>query len=900
MELKLENLPYQQTAIQSVVRVFEGTTRNTFDNACFLGIRANICKLTPEQLRKNIEAIVVENGIDTESASLTTDNDVCIEMETGTGKTLVYVRTIYELYKNFGFTKFIILVPSIPIRQGVLSTFEAFGRQLENIYGFIPHCFEYESRRLNKVITFIEEQHPQVMVMTLASFNSSDKILQQTQREYLFADIPFIQAIGKTNPVIIMDEPQEGMDTANAVSQLAKFNPLFKLRYSATHKIVKNLLYRLTPYDSYNQGLVKKIEVLTVTEKNDEATIKIELAEIQTGKGEPKVKLKAWHRLKNDSDAEFKKTKWLEVGDDLEEKTNNAAYSLYKIERIYKDLQTGKWRLTFSDGTQVFEKQAAGNVEQVWALQLEWLVHRHFSKMKKLAPKGIKCLSLIFIDKVANYMGQTPIIKNLFIEKFKTIYPAYNNGNIATDKIIEDVQGYYFAKKASGDYTDGEGGLKEQTQIYEAILRDKDELINYGESKANKIQFIFSHSALGVGWDNPNVFNIATLNTAYSDIRKRQEIGRGLRICVDKKGQRIYDAADAEEVERINQLTIIPNETYESFVTQYQEEIKAIYGNVKACAEIRHTYKGEPKDAVMFNLNNSKTVNDSFRRFWKLLQRKPAYNIVLDEEILIEKSIAKLNEIIIDEHIIEASGHFIKTINEAGKQDKVTSIENIKQKVTYHGADVIEEISKRTSLSSAAVLKIAGKLNNYNELIKSPSRYIHKAAAIIHTIEMEEMLRGASFRFTGEKHTDEKGKTEVEELFHDHIQRVDKNRIVGTPSKGVFDKMVASSEAERQLIAAAESDPKVICFFRFPSWYKIETPIGEYSPEFGLVMKWRDTNSKIESDHYFVVETRGSDDSDDKKRLKESGEYKLIFARQHFRFLGIEYNFKNELDFAQF
>ncbi|HRK29062.1 MAG TPA: DEAD/DEAH box helicase family protein [Chitinophagales bacterium] len=251
MKLQLESLKYQDIAVQLVVKVFDGTEKNTFDNACIEGIRSNVCKLMVEQIKDNIKGVLAENGIDEQTAKLSADNDLCIEMETGTGKTLVYIKTIYELFKHYGFTKFIILVPSVAIRQGVLSAFKIFDKQLENIYGFTPKAFEYDSKRLNKVTNFIEEQHPQVMVMTLASFNSEDKILNQAQREDLFANIPFIDAIGKTNPIIIMDEPQEGMDTENSIKQIAKLKPLYKLRYSATHKVLKNLVYRLTPYDSY-------------------------------------------------------------------------------------------------------------------------------------------------------------------------------------------------------------------------------------------------------------------------------------------------------------------------------------------------------------------------------------------------------------------------------------------------------------------------------------------------------------------------------------------------------------------------------------------------------------------------------------------------------------------------
>jgi len=393
MELQLENLKYQDTAIQAVIKVFDGTEKNTFDNACIEGIRSNFCKLTASQLADNIKAIAKENGIDEETAKYSADNDLCIEMETGTGKTLVYIKTIYELYKHYAFTKFIILVPSIAIRQGTLGTFKTFEKQLESIYGFKVSAFDYDSKKLNKVTNFIEEQHPQVMIMTTGAFSSDDRILNRTQREDLFNNLPYIDAIAKVRPIIFMDEPQEGMDSDNMMERLKTLSaeerkerysektddrektifktldPLFKIRYSATHKTVKNLLYRLTPYDSYKQGLVKKIEVLTVTEKNDEATIKIELTAIQNGTSEPKAKVKAW-KLKAGKFV-FEETSWLKVGDNLGEKTNNPSYLNYKIERINKSLKTQKWSITFTNGVELFEKQASGNVENIWALQLE-------------------------------------------------------------------------------------------------------------------------------------------------------------------------------------------------------------------------------------------------------------------------------------------------------------------------------------------------------------------------------------------------------------------------------------------------------------------------------------------------------------------------------------------------
>lgn len=877
MELQLESLKYQDVAIQSVVKVFDGTVKNTFDNACIEGIRSNMCKLTTQQIEENIKEVLVENGIDEETANLSVDNDLCIEMETGTGKTLVYIKTIYELYKHYGFTKFIILVPSIAIRQGVLGSFRIFEKQLENIYGFTPKAFEYDSKRLSKVTNFIEEQYPQVMVMTLASFNSEDRILNQAQREDLFANIPFIDAIGKTNPIIIMDEPQEGMDTSNSIKQISKLNPLFKLRYSATHKVLKNLIYRLTPYDSYKQGLVKKIEVLTVTEKNDEATLKIELAQTQNGKGDPKAKLKAW-KLRGGKFV-FEETNWLKVGDNLGEKTNNPSYLNYKIIRINKSLKTGKWLVEFSNGSTLEEKQSSGNLQSIWALQLEWLIRRHFQKTQKLTKSGIKCLSLIFIDRVANYMGETPIIKDLFVEKYKMVYAEWNDGQEPTDEYINQIQGYYFAQKSSGEFSDSEGGQKEQRKIYELILKKKEELLQIN----NPVQFIFSHSALGVGWDNPNVFNIATLNTAYSEIRKRQEIGRGLRICVNQQGYRAYDSLNVEDAERINQLTVIPNETYETFVTQYQEEIKEVYGTTKAGAGLTHTHKGTPQNEVHFKRNKSQTINDAFKRFWASLAKRTNYLVSFNEETLIEKSAEEINKINIADYVAEVSSRTIGEISEEGITDDFEGTETYALKAHFTPLDLVEELSENTGLSYTTLFKIVERISNYEHFVKNPPLYIHEAAAIIRNIELDEMIRGLDYYATGEA---------FPYSFDDFVRNISPQAYVDTPKRGVFDKMLVDSDIERTFAKTADLDDEIICFMKLPSYYKIKTPIGEYEPDFGLVMKRKSLKSGLEGEFYFVIETKGTNQITDKSALTESEVYRIKCAMKHFEALGIEVHYK--------
>ena len=881
MELKLELLEYQETAIKLVVNVFDGNDKNTFDNACADGIRSNICTLSNEQLTENIKSILLENGIDEEIAELRGEKELTIEMETGTGKTLVYIKSIYEMFKHYRFTKFIILVPSVAIRQGVLSALSIFEKQLEEIYGFTPKVFEYSSKRLNKVTHFVEEQHPQIMVMTLASFNSEDKILNQAKREDLFANIPFIESIGRTNPIIIMDEPQEGMDTPNSIKQIAKLNPLFKIRYSATHKVTRNKIYRLTPYDSYKQGLVKKIEVLTVTEMNDEATLKLELSEAKNGKIPIQVKMKAWHQLAKGK-FEFKNTKWLKDGDNLGKVTNNPSYLKYSISRINKSLRTGKWSVSFHNGVEVFEKQASGNVQSIWALQLEWLILRHFTKKQKLQEKGIKCLSLIFIDKVANYVSDDPIIKNLFIEKYKENYPEFNDNKEPTVEHIEMIQGAYFAKTTKNEFTDNETSMRKNKDIFDAILKDKEGLLSYGDSVSNKIEFIFSHSALGVGWDNPNIFNIATLSNSFSEIKKRQEIGRGLRICVDTKGQRIYDKLNVSDDERINQLTVIPNETYETFVTQYQEEIKEVYGLGKMGAEMTHTHKGEKQNEVHFKRSENDTINKSFKRFWNALAKKTDYTVGFDEASLIKRSKEALYKIEIADYVAEVSSRTIEAITEEGIDVEFGGKENYQLKAHFTSLDLMEELSENTGLSYSATYTILKDIQ-HNEFVKNPPCFIHQAVALIKNIELEEMIRGLNYHLTDEAFPFE---------FNDFIKQVNDSDYRDTPNRGFYNRMLVDSDVESLFALGADLDDEIICFMKLPAYYKIPTPIGNYSPDFAIVMKRKSLRDGKESEFYFVIETKGTNDINDKKALKESEIYKIECAVKHFATLGVEVQYK--------
>lgn len=871
MQIQLEDLEYQRRAIAAVVGVLDGQIPNSFDNSNLFGIQANITDLTPAQVEANKKKIISENGVAEADAKLSPDNDICIEMETGTGKTLVYFRTIYGLYQKYRLTKFIILVPSIAIKEGVLNTFKDFKNQLANNYGFTPACFEYDSGKPARLRTFIEDTQPQIMVMTIQSITAEDRIINQKNRDDSFLGLTYLEALGKCQPVIIMDEPQEGMDTDAAVARLATLNPLAKLRYSATHKVVKNLLFRLTPFDAYQNGMVKKIEVLSVAEKNDEATFKIEFVNVQTKSGaQPKAKLNVWR--KNGDGFKWKETNWLVPGDNLADKSGNISYRDYTVERIWKSLHDHKFHLKFTNGIELIQAERAADFTGLFRQQLQWLIRRHFEKKKFLTPKGIKCLSLIFIDRVDSYVKDDGIIKKLFREEYAAIHRELL-GIVPTPGQIDAVQGYYFAKTGSDEYTDSENSMLKNKEIFDRILREKDQLLTFDDP----IEFIFSHSALGVGWDNPNIFNIATLNQSYSDIKKRQELGRGLRICRNQLGQRIYEAEGTKEGDEINLLTVIPNETYETFVTQYQEQIKEIYGDAAAGSQLRKKHKG--RDAKN-KINRTKlSESKSFLTFWEKLARKTDYTVVFREDEIVKRAVEALNKLVVGDYEAEIVLTRIKSIALTGIASDELGRETEKLRASFTPLDLIEEISENTALSYPTAAKIVAGLDNFSAIAKNPPKFLAQANALIRAIELDEMMRSLSYHPTGESLPLAALLPVIETYFP----------IEPTPQRGVYDGVAYQSTPERSFTQGAENDNEVICFLKLPDCYEIPTPVGQcYRPDFGLVLKRKNLTSHAEAEYYFVIEVKSTNNLDDAKALTETERMKIRCAMKHFEAIKIE------------
>jgi type III restriction enzyme len=410
--------------------------------------------------------------------------------------------------------------------------------------------------------------------------------------------------------------------------------------------------------------------------------------------------------------------------------------------------------------------------------------------------------------------------------------------------------------------------MAKQKEIYDEILRDKEALLSF----SNPRQFIFSHSALGVGWDNPNVFNIATLNQTFSDIKKRQEIGRGLRICRNQDGKRVYDREDVTEGEEINQLTVIPNETYETFVTQYQSEIGA---SIKP----RHTHKGKRQGENIVRLCDAQFKSERFRRFWQRLGQRTDYTVHFDEDDLITACITALNAIEVPHYQAEIVSMRIDEFTATGERAVWLGTDTQKLEASFTPMDLIEELSENTQLAYPTLIKILSVLENGEQLVRNPPRYLHEAGRRINAIKLEEMVRTIDYRPTGEMFGFD--------LFKDVIPTY--RQIVPTPNCGVYDHAIIDSNSmyEEYFAKQADNDPRVICILKLPDWYKIPTPNGNYTPDFGLVVRHKGLRDDTEVEIHLVVETKSTNVL---AELDPDEQVKIRCAIRHFEALGVGIN----------
>ena len=517
--------------------------------------------------------------------------NLTIEMETGVGKTYTYIKTMYELNKHYGWSKFIVVVPSIAIREGVYKSFQVTQEHFAEEYGKKIRFFIYNSAQLTEIDRFASDSSINVMIINSQAFNARGK---DARRIYMkldeFRSRRPIDIIAKTNPILIIDEPQsvEGKQTKE---RLKEFNPLLTLRYSATHKAdsIYNMVYRLDAMEAYNKRLVKKIAVKGITESGSTATEGyVYLEGINLSKADPTATLEFDYK-----GAKGIRKKTMKVGIGFNLYDNSGNLDEYKNGFVVKFIDGRDNSVEFLNGIKIFAGDVIGKVseDQLRRIQIRETILSHIERERQLFHKGIKVLSLFFIDEVAKYKqydaAGSPyngIYADMFEEEYNDIV-----GNLQREVDDEDYIRYldsisahethagYFSIDKKGKMTDSKlSDKKEKTSddidAYDLIMKNKELLLDR-DPKRSPVRFIFSHSALREGWDNPNVFQICTLKQSSSEVRKRQEVGRGLRLCVNQDGERMDANVLGNDVHTVNVLTVIASESYESFAKGLQTEL---------------------------------------------------------------------------------------------------------------------------------------------------------------------------------------------------------------------------------------------------------------------------------------------------------------------------------------
>ncbi|MFH1798035.1 MAG: DEAD/DEAH box helicase family protein, partial [Candidatus Omnitrophota bacterium] len=594
MKLKFDaNLGFQKEAINSIVNIFEGQeicrsnfTVATLDRGQYtmnsdLGI-GNRLRLLEDDILDNVRKIQLKNGL--KQSEKLGSMDFTVEMETGTGKTYVYLRTIYELNKKYGFTKFIIVVPSIAIKEGVFKALEITGAHLKNLYDNVScDFFPYDSQKLEQVRSFATADSIQIMVINIDAFRrsftdptkeSKANIIHRTH-DKLSGNRP-IEFISATNPVVIIDEPQSVDTTEKAKEAIASLNPLCSLRYSATHREKYNLMYKLDSVDAYEQKLVKQIEVASVQSENDHNSAYIKLLSVNNKNGfTAKIEIDA---LRQGTARTVEIT--VKPNDDLQELSGGRdIYSGYIINDIY--CESGAEYIDFTSQPDiVYLGQSIGGTDElaIKRVQIRKTIEEHLNKELRLTSKGIKILSLFFVDKVANYRQYDQdgnqvkgIYARIFEEEYAALIvkPKYKTlfEDVDISSLPEMVHNGYFSIDKKGKWNDtaenNQTNKDNAERAYHLIMKDKEKLLSF----ETNLKFIFSHSALKEGWDSPNVFQICVLRDSLKEMTRRQQIGRGLRISVNQDGDRVHGFD-------VNTLTVMANESYETFADGLQKEIE--------------------------------------------------------------------------------------------------------------------------------------------------------------------------------------------------------------------------------------------------------------------------------------------------------------------------------------
>lgn len=873
------NQEYQITAIESVVGLLNGQNRVEVDLSFALGAGfaavPNRLDLDEDIILKNLRSVQVQNGLESDEGLKTIEAEIetvsgtkdikfpnfSIEMETGTGKTYVYLRTALKLFRQYGMRKFIVVVPSVAIREGVLKTLKITEKHFADLFGNTPYrYYVYDSSNLSQIRQFALSTSVEIMVMTIDSFNKATNVIRQST-DRLQGETP-IYLVQATRPILILDEPQN-MESELRVQALSALDPLFALRYSATHRNPYNLIYRLTPFDAYRQGLVKRIEVASVVKEDDVDQVFLRLDSISTQKHTITARIAVHKLIRGGVIKEQVVT--VRPGDSLEDKTGRPEYASFVIDEI----NPGQDSVLFGNGIELMVGESKGaDKEAIFESQIKYTLEEHFRKQRKYNDQGVKVLSLFFIDRVDNYAPSDGLIRKLFVKAFDELAQTHTEWQGSN---VEEIQAAYFAEKRhrggiieSVDSVTGK--TKEDETAYNLIMRDKEMLLSFDEP----VSFIFSHSALREGWDNPNVFQICTLNQTASEIKKRQEVGRGVRLAVDQSGDRIQD-------EKVNVLTVVANESYEKYVATLQQEIEEEYG--------KEGLPPKPADArkrKVSKLRKEYILKPEFKELWENIKHKTRYTVKIDTQKLIGEVISDLDKIEVKPPRIAIT----KAHVQAGKEDDIfqtlqmsaaKSVQDLSGRFPLPNlleimSNLMEHSTPRVSISRKTLLEIFKRIDNKKAVTNNPHGFATAAVQVIKNKLAEHLVRGIKYYKINEWYEMTQLEAETENWLDYMIPA----------NRSVYDHVVYDSEVEKNFVTGLEQRDDIKLYLKLPSWFTVLTPVGEYNPDWAIVMEDRDEygNPTDKPLLYLVRETKDTLNLD---ALRPDERRKVICGEQHFK-----------------
>lgn len=706
--------------------------------------------------------------------------------------------------------------------------------------------------------------------MTLDSFNKAANVIRQ-YADGMQGERP-IHLIQTTRPVLILDEPQN-MESEKSVAALAALRPLFALRYSATHRNPYNLIYRLTPYDAYREGLVKRIEVASVVEEDNANRPYVRVDDIAAAGRKLTAKVAIQQLMSKGAIKE--KVITVRPGDKLEKKARRSEYEGYEVEEI----NFGGGFVRFVNGIEVRRGTASGaDKEAVFEAQIRYTIQEHFRKQARLKQEGIKVLSLFFIDKVDNYAPEDGLLKRMFLRCFDDLKRSYPDW---AGRDALGAQAAYFATRTrrggEKEALDSSGKSKEDEAAFNLIMRLKEQLLSFAEP----VSFIFSHSALREGWDSPNVFQICTLREVGSETERRQQVGRGVRLPVDQGGERVRD-------DRINVLTVVASESYERFVSGLQSEIEAEYGSGGVPPR-----PANARNRAKARLRKHYFLKPEFKELWERIKHKTRYAVRLDTVALISAVLPALDAATVRPPRVairkaEVVATMKDTFEAMAQSGAKTAIDLVGRFPVPNLLEVMESLMENTSppmrVSRRTLVEILSRTKNKRAAAENPHEFASVAVGIIKEKLTDQLVDGIQYEKIGEWYEMSQFDTELEAWSEYLVNSV---RPDGSEGSSLYDAVFwDSSTIEKPFIEALERRKDVLLYFKLPDWFTVATPIGQYNPDWAIVME----NPEEELERpvlYLVRETKASGRLAD---LRPQERRKILCGKKHFEdALGVSY-----------